>query len=139
MTRNLALIALALLVPASTASACGRKCGCHHRRHRIAAPSVSYIPASYATPAYVAPAPQGYVQAAPAPAIANPAAMAEAPAVVPSYEYPTQPGAGGGYYYTYNDSGKLIIQEWGDWLFRGGRVAGMPRPPLPIIGNFTRR
>ncbi len=42
------------------------------------------------------------------------------------------------YYYTYDSSGKLIIQQWMDFLFRGGKEAGMPRPPLPLIGRLQR-
>ncbi len=42
------------------------------------------------------------------------------------------------YYYSYDSSGKLIIQQWMDFLFRGGKEAGMPRPPLPIVGRLKR-
>ena len=128
-----ALALLTMLVSADAANACGRKCGGHRRRHQTVAYPMTYAsptPQAYSTPAPV-------MAAAPAPAYAASAPVA--PATAPSYEYTARPEAGGAYYYTYDDSGKLIIQQWGDWLFRGGKDAGMPRPPLPIVGYLQRR
>lgn len=58
--------------------------------------------------------------------------------VQPRYQYETGTTGQTAYYYTYDSSGKLIVQEWMDWVFRGGREVGMPRPPLPVIGWFQR-
>ena len=70
-----------------------------------------------------------------------PAAQAVAPTAITTQAvgaYPQDLAQGRAYYYTYDDSGKLIIQEWMDWVFRGGREAGLPRPPLPVVGYLRR-
>ena len=139
MLRDLIILGLALLVPTAAASACGRKCAARHHRRAATCRVVYAAPTSYtyATPQAASHTPLAASPAA-APSLA-PAAAPPSPGVVPSYEYPTQPGVAVAYYYTYDDSGKLIIQQWMDFLFRGGKKAGMPRPPLPIVGNFQRR
>jgi len=145
--RSVPCLAAALLAFASSpAEACchrgARRCG-HHRivyARPVAAPAAyasapavsAALPATYASaPAVYATAPQPVAQAvAPTPA--------EAPGVQPMYRYAAGEGTPA-YYYTYDSSGKLIVQQWVDWVFRGGKEAGMPRPPLPIIGNFVGR
>ncbi len=144
--RSVPCLAAAILAFASSpAEACchrgARRCG----HHRIVYARPVAAPAAYAAaPAVSAPAPAAYASP-PQPvaqAVAAPSAVAptpaEAPGVQPMYRYAAGEGTPA-YYYTYDSSGKLIVQQWVDWVFRGGKEAGMPRPPLPIIGNFVGR
>lgn len=116
---------------------------CHGRRAR----GMTTRRVVYACPPAYAPAPaparvpagswQPSYQAAPAPAaVATPSPPMAPAAVPPQYQYDAEPGGPTAYYYTYDDSGKLIVVQWMDWLFRGGRRAGMPAPPLPIVGRL---
>ena len=59
--------------------------------------------------------------------------------VQPTYNYTAGATGQPAYYYTYDDSGKMIVTQWRDWLLRGGRAAGEPAPPLPIIGALRGR
>ena len=129
------LVALSSSAPAR--ACCGHKTRCHQHRQvcqPVAAPA-AYYPAAAASPqAYAAP------QTAAAPAVATaPVAAAPAAGVQPSYNYAAAPAGQPAYYYTYDSSGKLIIAQWMDWVFRGGRAAGEPAPPLPIIGALMNR
>ena len=134
-TRLVAALAI-LVLTAGEARACGRRCGCRrgHPRAVVARP-YSYAPAAYY------PQPTALVEApSPAASPAYPAAVQAPPAipenpVQPLYTYEASPENGVAYYYTYDDSGNLVIKQWMDWLFRGGRRAGLPAPPLPLIGR----
>ena len=137
-----------LLIVSSAApsqACCGHRSKCRGHQRVMAAPAcqptvmaapVAAMPAmSYASPQFAA-APT----MAPAP-VAPPmaAAPAAAPGVQPSYDYAAGTNGQPAYYYTYDSSGKLIIAQWMDWVFRGGRAAGEPAPPLPIIGALRGR
>jgi hypothetical protein len=125
-----------LLISADAAQACGRRCGCRRGHARVVAvqqvfnPAVSYYvyPTSYVAstvPKYPDP---------------DPIEISQGPrsgGVQPLYSYDSIPDDNMAYYYTYDDSGKLVIRQWMDWLFRGGRRAGMPAPPLPIVGRLN--
>lgn len=127
-----------LIMPADEARACGRHCGCRHGHPRaVVARPYSYAPVAYDPP------PPTFVEApASAPSPAYPTAV-RTPQPTPEggaqplYTYEASPGNGGAYYYTYDESGKLIIKQWMDWLFRGGRRAGLPAPPPPLIGRLN--
>ena len=132
---------LAATFPAPSEACMGHhgRCRGHHRVvavpactpiFMIAAPMAS-SPAGYASPQMVA------TPVAPTP-VATVGAMAP-PSVQPAYEYAAATNGQPAYYYTYDNSGKLIIAQWMDWVFRGGRAAGEPAPPLPIIGNLRNR
>ena len=60
-------------------------------------------------------------------------------AAQPTYDYNAASMGQPAYYYTYDDSGKMVVAQWMDWVFRGGRAAGEPAPPLPIIGALRGR
>ena len=137
-TTILALIA-SLLVPIAAAEACGRRLGCRKKQYGpSAARPLTYTPAPAA-----APYPTMYV-ANPAPSSPTAPTMTARPPQVdprgvrPTYSYESGPEGAPAYYYAYNDSGELIVKQWMDWLFRGGRAAGMPAPPPPIIGRMLR-
>ena len=87
---------------------------------------------SYASPRMTAAAPA--VMAAP---VAT--AVPTVAPVQPTYEYAASPNGQPAYYYTYDSSGKMVVAQWMDWVFRGGRAAGEPAPPLPIIGALRNR
>jgi len=120
---------------AQAGQACGPK-----RMHRGAQPVSCAQPAyapqmvAYAQPTYASPQ-VAYAQ----PTYAQPALAAQQPAsapapVAPTYNYQPASEDRPAYYYSYDNSGKLIVTQWADWLFRGGKQAGMARPPLPVIG-----
>lgn len=133
------LSCLALFLAADAAQACGRRCRCRRGDFpAVVARPVPYPSVSYYS-AYSVPEPTPYV-AAPAPT--DPASVrisqpTPAVGVQPLYTYEAAPQENAAYYYTYDESGKLVIRQWMDWLFRGGRRAGMPAPPLPIIGRLN--
>ena len=131
-TVTLTLFAI-LLIPIASADACSRRCQCRKARR-----SVSYarpipptaIPLSLGVPTYPS------IPSLQAPAMAP--AQVYAPAAQPTYQYEASPGGPPAYYYAYNDNGELVVKQWMDWLFRGGRAAGMPAPPLPVVGRLFR-
>lgn len=126
-----ALAGLAVLVAVDTASACGRRKAARSRVVYTGPMPPTVV--SHSSPAAAAPA----APASPAAAPSAPAATAPpAAAVEPRYAYDAEAGP---YYYSYDENGKLIVRRWMDWVFRGGREAGMPRPPLPVVGWFTGR
>ena len=128
----LRLAPLLMLTLAVDARACGHRCHCGRARHRVAISAPMTYPPPVAGPVAVAPPP---APAAPPMAYAAPAAAAvpaPAAAVQPAYVYRANSGDYQAYYYTYNDNGDLVIRQWMDWLFRGGRQAGLPAPPMPI-------
>ena len=137
----LAAVGLVASCPASS-EACGLRGRCHgHHRRVMAGPAcapavttaapVAAMSTTYGTPQ------TAQAAAAPSAVVAEPAMAA--PAVQPSYEYAAATNGQPAYYYTYDSSGKLIVAQWMDWVFRGGRAAGEPAPPLPIIGNLRNR
>jgi len=138
-------IAALVLVSSQDAQACGRKraaCGCRHPRPAYHQPTISHPPITY--PPSMAPSPSVAYQVAANPqsslAYQVPAPVQSAPAgVQPTYEYDPVGKGQPAYYYTYDNSGKLVVSQWMDWLFRGGRVAGLPAPPLPVIGALRNR
>lgn len=150
-----ALVVAVVAVACDPASACGRRKAATQPAVVYYRPAPAYPPAAglppmtapaafasapAATPA-PALAPTATATPAPAPPAATPTApvgltVDEAPAAGPRYAYDPEPGA---YYYSYDENGKLIVRRWMDWVFRGGREAGMPRPPLPVVGWFTGR
>ena len=124
-------------------------------RMRVARAPIRYVyaPRYVATPAYAPPsayqrqpyaqpaptyAPQAYQPAQPPiPAAPNAVpAQPASPGVAPSYVYTAAPDGPPAYYYSYNDTGELVIKQWMDWVFRGGLASGRPAPPLPIIGRM---
>ncbi len=131
------LTGLTILTTTPSAQACcGHKLHCHKQR-QVCQTSVAptyYQPATTASP-------QAYAAPQMAAAAAAPTALAAAPAsgVQPAYNYEAAPTGQQAYYYTYDSSGKLVIAQWMDWVFRGGRAAGEPAPPLPIIGALRGR
>ena len=149
MRRALFFASIAILVAATGAEAggwkhrrgCGRSYRSAYSQATHAYPQVTYAypqaTYAYSPPVAYAPAPAPAAVAYPSNGVAE--APASAIALQPSYEYQAEPGGRAAYYYTYDNSGKLIIQQWGDWLFRGGREAGMPRPPMPIVGRLQGR
>lgn len=131
-------------LPAATQACGGHRGRCMGHHHRRAVTSVAYCPApvmaasaqptmSYATPQMA----QAIPTASVAPVVA--AAPAGVAAVQPTYEYAASTNGQPAYYYTYDSSGKMIVAQWMDWVFRGGRAAGEPAPPLPIIGALRNR
>lgn len=144
-----AIALLLLLATCQMAQAGGRRRAWRSSAQSACRPTVSYQQpvTNLAPPVYSSaqtsqvqptsyPQPQPMVYAvASAPLPPQTAAPTEAQ---PNYTYDVAQGQPA-YYYTYDSSGKLIIQQWMDWLFRGGRDAGMPRPPLPIIGRLAGR
>ena len=92
--------------------------------------------ATYPT-AQLAPAAPAVTIAASPPGAVAPTEVASG--VQPTYNYAASTSGQPAYYYTYDASGKLIIAQWMDWVFRGGRAAGEPAPPLPIIGALRNR
>ena len=142
----LVLTGLLLLVIPSVTEACGGRggrCRGHHHRQMVAAPVCSPVvmmvaPVASPTLSYATPQ---MAQAAPAASVAPVAAGApvEVAPTQPAYEYAAAPNGQPAYYYTYDSSGKLIVAQWMDWVFRGGRAAGEPAPPLPIIGALRNR
>ncbi len=133
---------LIAIVAPTPSQACGghrgRGCGLHHRAVAVACAQPAPAMMSYATPQTMTYAtPQGTTAMAAAPA---PEALAADPAAAqPTYDYAAAPNGQPAYYYTYDSSGKLIVAQWMDWVFRGGRAAGEPAPPLPIIGALRNR
>ena len=130
MERFACLTAVALLCSAQAAPAC---CGkrMHRKAHQVACaqPAMGARPMAYPRPASAPPMATGQ-QAMAMPAQADPAVASAGP----SYNYQPAMENRAAYYYSYDASGKLIVTQWVDWLFRGGRDAGVPRPPLPVIG-----
>jgi len=138
---------IAVAFPAATEACGGHRGRCHgHHRRAVVAPTCSpavmmgspvaspaTMTMSYATPQMAQMAPT--VAAAPAPATPPPSVAA----VQPTYDYTAAPDGVPAYYYTYDSSGKMVIAQWMDWVFRGGRAAGQPAPPLPIIGALRNR
>jgi hypothetical protein len=140
MKKTAIVLGIVLLLGGS-ARACGRVRRCHAR----APIPVVYCPppVPVSMPTYAAPSPQAVatspqVAQAPKPVQAVQAMPVAAAGVPPAYRYEASPAGPPAYYYTYDESGKLIVQQWADWVFRGGREAGMPRPPMPVIGWFAR-
>jgi hypothetical protein len=127
-----------LLISADTAQACGRRCGCRRRDYsrvvavkQVYGPAVSYYFVPTTDVALTVPDNQRPV----------PVQTSQGPppgGAQPLYIYNNTPDDNSAYYYTYDDSGKLVIRQWMDWLFRGGRKAGMPAPPLPIVGRLNK-
>lgn len=150
-TTLLAPVLAILALSGDEAQACGRRCRCRHGYSRaVVARPYTYAPVAYGAQPYapVVYYTQAYAPVeAPAssPAPADPTAVQATQAtpagaeagVRPRYTYEASAENGVAYYYTYNDSGDLIIKQWMDWLFRGGRRAGLPAPPLPIIGRIN--
>ncbi|MBX9624280.1 MAG: hypothetical protein K2X82_10775 [Gemmataceae bacterium] len=130
----LVLTGLAVLMLCDPAAACGRR-----KKARPAAGCVPpAAPPVCAQPGYLTATQAVLVPGTAGDSVPAAAAVALTPTagVEPRYAYNPEPGA---YYYTYDENGKLIVRRWMDWVFRGGREAGMPRPPLPVVGWFTGR
>ena len=125
---------IVLLAATSSPACCGHRSHC--RQHR-AATRVAYVPATM--PVVMPTAPVTYAAPQTAAAPVTVAATAPPAVVQPAYNYEAAPAGQPAYYYTYDSSGKLIIAQWMDWVFRGGRAAGEPAPPLPIIGALQNR
>ncbi len=131
--------------PAASQACGGHRSRCHGHHHRPLArmtqpiyTSAGYAPVArsmtYASPQVAQATPPAVT---PAPVAATPAStVAEAQ---PTYEYTASTDGQPAYYYTYDNSGKIIVAQWIDWVFRGGRAAGEPAPPLPLIGAFRNR
>lgn len=147
---NAALISLLMVASSTPSQACGGRrgrCHCSSRAYLApmamptCGPMMTAMPATMPAMTYGSPqmaaAPAPMTAMAPAPAPMEPTV---APAAVqPNYNYTAAPGGQPAYYYTYDNSGKLIVAQWMDWVFRGGRAAGEPAPPLPIIGALRNR
>lgn len=140
-----ALAGVVVALAGDPASACGRRKAAPRPAVVYYHPAPAYPPAAalppVTAPALTAPAAMpATTTPAPVPATTPTAPVGvgvdEAPSAGPRYAYDPEPGA---YYYTYDENGKLIVRRWMDWVFRGGREAGMPRPPLPVVGWFTGR
>ena len=129
--RVIVLAVLPLLMMGHEARACGRKARCPSRYYRPVGPPQATIPYAPITATQPPPAPAVLAATAPAPQPSS-----EGPQ--PLYSYQAGQGGRPAYYYTYDSSGKLIVQQWMDWVFRGGRDAGMPRPPMPVVGWFQQ-
>jgi hypothetical protein len=127
-----------LFASANEAQACGRRRGCRWGHPQAVYPQAcSYSPVVYYSPPITfVTVPPSAASPAPATEVRAPQAASETE-VRPLYTYEATPENGVAYYYTYDESGKLIIKQWMDWLFRGGRRAGLPAPPLPIIGRLN--
>ena len=145
------IVAVIILLASAAAEAggCGRMVRGRHRRpvgqpmatayhppiyqsSPITSPRMAYAqPTAYAQPlAYAQPMTSPVAMPSPAPPVA----------LEPAYTYASaNQGQQSAYYYTYDNSGKLIVSQWVDYLLRGGRAEGMPRPPLPIVGAFRNR
>lgn len=143
------LLSASSSTPAQAGRGCGRPGGRPVRVVRVVAPPAIGCQARPDGVAMPLP-PQPYAIAAPLPPQPMPQAAAVAPQAptlaapipaggAPTYTYQASPGAGPAYYYTYDKDDRLIPVQWMDWLFRGGREAGEPRPPLPIIGRLQGR
>ena len=119
------------------ASGCGRMGHGRHRRVASQPRTTVYRAPLYQSPPITSPqmtSTQPTISRAP---IASPTPPGE---VQPSYNYASaNQGRQSAYYYTYDNSGKLVVSRWVDYLFRGGRAEGMPRPPLPVIGALGGR
>ena len=126
------------------AEACGRCRRAHAQPRRVACQprQIAYqAPMSHATP--VASPQMVYAQPTvsarpPAPVMATIPQPASGE-LLPAYQYTAADQGQPAYYYTYDNSGKLIVSQWVDFLFRGGKAEGMPRPPLPVIGALRGR
>ena len=121
-----------VLASAGDAQACGQCRRSGHGRSRIHSSSPSHTHRSSASqpPILVSVSPP-----AAAPAEVRPPQVAPAPTVQPQHTYQATPENGEAYYYTYDDSGNLIVKQWMDWLRPApGRP---PAPPLPIIGHLN--
>ncbi len=146
MKRTILTISAVLLLSIGDAEACGRRraaCGCRHPRSESPQRTATPAPIDYPPPMTYPPA-VAYDQmpAAPESSIAyqTPVPVQSTPTgAQPTYEYDPVGGGQAAYYYTYDNSGKLIVSRWMDWVFRGGRVAGLPAPPLPVIGALRNR
>ena len=137
MKRLVLLIGLTILLTSDAAIACGRcRVARAHPRRVVSQPRTvtAYAPAVTDPSPQVVYAPaMASAQPVPAPTVGIPAPTS---VVTPTYTYSAANGESPAYYYSYDNSGKMIVSQWVDWVFRGGRAEGMPRPPLPIIGNF---
>ena len=132
-TTILALIA-SLLVPIAAAEACGHRGRCRKRHYM---PPAACTPTFSTAPVLTHPTPAIVVATYPTPAA--PTMSTRPPQEVrPTYTYEAGPGGAAPYYYSYNDTGELIVKQWMDWVFRGGRAAGRPAPPAPIIGRIFK-
>ena len=138
----LAMAALTATFPSTSAQGgCGFHFGSHRRPIMVfARPACGVVrpslPVYYASPQMMSTI--GTPLAPPVMA-ANPSAPTPQPAVQPAYEYNSGATGEPAYYYTYDESNKLVVTQWRDWLFRGGRMAGEPAPPLPLIGALRGR
>ena len=141
------LTSLIALVHSTPTQACfghrGRCSGSHpHRRAMVvASPPRSLSAVTYPSSQMIsAPASPQMISVPPVPAgVSLVGAPTPAAAAVPTYEYSAVGTGQPAYYYTYDNSGKLIVARWMDWVFRGGAAAGEPAPPLPIIGALRGR
>ncbi len=130
--RHLLALALLLCLSATQAQAFGHR----GRRARACPPPPC---SSYAPPiAYSVPPPAAsFAPAAPVAMATTPTPMTAALPVAPSpYEYTADGQTTPAYFMTTDEAGKPIPVQWRDWLFRGGKEAGMPRPPMPILGRL---
>jgi len=136
------IISIVAASPSSSQACGGHRARCHSHHHpsvaMISQPMASHdaMPMTYASP-QMAQTPAS-MPVAPVAATAAPTTTAVA-AVEPTYDYAAATSEQPAYYYTYDNSGKLIVAQWMDWVFRGGRAAVAPAPPLPIIGALRNR
>jgi hypothetical protein len=147
---NALTLTAALLCASNPVTAqAGRGCGHGHagRSARVIRPVSPPTIVAYQPPAYVMAATPIPTPATPQAATVNPttrvmAAPNAGPIAsggTPAYVYQATPGGSPAYYYTYDKDDRLVPVQWMDWIFRGGREAGEPRPPLPIIGRLQGR
>lgn len=133
----IALTGLLIASIPNPSEACGRRHRCRCFQPRPVPYAAYHPPVAYAAPQ--ATPYQAVAVAAAAPVAAAPASTPTVADVQPTYNYTAPSDGQPAYYYTYDSSGKLVVTQWMDWLFRGGRAAGEPAPPLPIIGALRGR